>query len=145
MFICLAKLVPIITDSDTIDFSGIAIPSHKVTSKSSHVRTITIDISYSKTDQLGIGRLVSHVRNNSECCIVKELVTWWVALRDHAGYNNNDYLFSKADGIPIITGSQVAVAMKKTVTSLGWKDNKVSAHIRWSNNARSGGSPSVHH
>ena len=110
------------------DSCGMPIPLHQATMKSSHIRTITIDIGYSKTDQFGVGRLVSHVRNNSSCCIVKEVVNWWVSLRDHGSYTNKDYLFSKASGDPIITDCQVAEAMKMTVLSLGWSDNKVSAH-----------------
>ena len=110
------------------DQNGLTIPLQKVSAKTSHVRTLTIDIDYSKTDQLGAGRLVSHVRNEAGCCIVDEVVRWWVALRDHLSYTSEDFLFCKLKGDPIIMDAHVAKAMKKTVLSLGWKDDKVSAH-----------------
>ena len=110
------------------DFNGNSVPLHKVTVSINHIKTLTIDIDFSKTDQYGAGRLVSHVRNDSGCCIVNDVVNWWVVLRDHLNFDNNDFLFSKNDGEPIIIDSQVAKAMKDTVTYLGWKDDKVSAH-----------------
>jgi hypothetical protein len=110
------------------DFNGKSVPLHKATVSINHIKTLTIDIDFSKTDQHGAGRLVSHVRNDSGCCIVNDVVNWWVVLRDHLNFDNNDFLFSKNDGEPIITDSQVAKAMKDTVTYLGWKDDKVSAH-----------------
>ena len=110
------------------DFNGNPVPLHKVTVIGNHIKTLTIDIDFSKTDQYGAGRLVSHVRNDSGCCIVNDVVNWWVVLRDHLNFDNNDFLFSKNDGEPIIIDSQVAKAMKDTVTYLGWKDDKVSAH-----------------
>ena len=110
------------------DYNGKNVPLHQVTVSESHIKTITIDIEFSKTDQYGAGRLVSHVRNDSGCCIVEDIVKWWIALSDHLNYTNKDYLFSKFDGTPIIIDSDVADAMKKTVASLGWKDDKVSAH-----------------
>jgi hypothetical protein len=110
------------------DFNGKSVPLHKATNDPNHIKTLTIDIDYSKTDQYGAGRLVSHVRNDSGCCIVNDVVNWWIVLRDHLHFCNEDFLFSKCNEEPIITDSQVAAAMKSTVVYLGWKDDKVSAH-----------------
>ena len=92
------------------------------------VSSITINIQFSKTDQYGHGRVVTHNRVDGTCCIVQDVVNWAIYCQSTLCFGIDDFMFSKKSSVPIIVDNLVAFAMKAIVRMLGWKDDKVSAH-----------------
>ena len=94
----------------------------------SSVKSAQINITKSKMDQHGYGRLVKHNCVSGPQCIVKKLVDWAISCRDIHNMSVDDYLFMKRGCNAIISEGAVSIAMKCIVKFLGWKTDKVSPH-----------------
>lgn len=94
----------------------------------SKVKSMEINITRSKTDQNGFGRIVRHTTVEGPNCICKETFNWKLLCIDHTAAMESDGIFdTKVYGV-LITDDEVALTMKYIVRSLGWNENKVSAH-----------------
>ena len=91
-------------------------------------KSVKIEISKSKMDQFGFGRLVKHDRVSGPNCIVHELEKWAVYMRKTLGTKENDGMFCVGSNDPIITDIEVSIVMKLIVVHLGWDDSKISPH-----------------
>ena len=94
------------------------------------VQTITIDIPFSKTDQYGIGRIVTHVRaaSGSECCIVESIVQWAIICRKQFQHNTESFMFQRNKDKYFVNDNLIAKVMKQIAIYLGWKADNVSMH-----------------
>ena len=106
--------------------SGHPIAFKELTRKS--VKSVQINITKSKMDQHGYGRLVKHNCVSGPQCIVKKLVGWAISCRDIRNMSVDDYLFLKRGCKAVVNEGAVSIAMKCIVRFLGWKIDKVSPH-----------------
>lgn len=107
---------------------GFTIKFKEINEKSKMIKSMTINIEFSKTDQYGAGRVVSHVRTNMTSCIVTEVIKWAILCQQVYHVSEDGYLFALSDGMTFLKDNLVAKAMKAIVSYLGWKEDKVSVH-----------------
>jgi hypothetical protein len=104
------------------------IPYELVGSADYPAHSVRIQVTFSKTDQSGYGRLLEHVRQpTSGACIVRELERYIAYSRKYWKLSTDDLLFVNPDGSPFLS-STVASCMKDIAEVLGMDANKVSAH-----------------
>ena len=113
-------------DIQWYDGNGMEVDWYKV--NQSNVKTVKLVVKFSKMDQHGIGRIVTHTRTDKDFCIVHSLVEWLLICRDKLKISQDGYMFRYISGEAIIKDYIVTVAMKNIVTYLGWKSDKVSLH-----------------
>jgi hypothetical protein len=94
------------------------------------VQTITINIPFSKTDQYGVGRIVTHIRatNSNGCCIVESIVQWAIICRDQFQHNTESFMFQRSKEKHFVNDNLIAKVMKQIAIHLGWKPDNVSMH-----------------
>jgi len=103
------------------------IPYHEI----GHIQaqTIRLTIDFSKTDQLGLGRIILHCRQTEPdaICIVTMMEHW-------ISYTRNLYSLTESDSLwqlptlPPLTGATVDEVMKCTCDILGLPRSRVSTH-----------------
>ena len=91
-------------------------------------RSVQINITHSKMDQHGYGRLLKHNAVDGDVCIVKKLVDWAIRCRDKYNMSADDFLFKKRKCVAMVNDGAVSLAMKCIVRFLGWNTKKVSPH-----------------
>jgi len=90
---------------------------------------LTITIAFSKTDQTGRGRIVTHhidVANPTQC-IVQRMEAFYVLARDHFGSLDTSLLFDVPSLRPLTTEC-ITTVMRSTCRIVGLPEDKVSAH-----------------
>ena len=96
-----------------------------------HLRAswLTITIEFSKADQTGRGRIVTHYVDvgNPEHCIVQRMEAYIVTSRDLFGARASDPLFH-IPGFPAFTTHILTYAMRMTCKLIGLPWDRVSAH-----------------
>ena len=92
-------------------------------------QTIRLTIEFSKTDQLGLGRIVLHCRQHEPnvICIVTMMEHWISYTRDKHGLSESDSLW-QIPTYPSLTGAVIDEVMKGTCDLLGLPRSKVSTH-----------------
>jgi hypothetical protein len=90
------------------------------------VYMITISIQFSKTDQLGEGRVRTHVRQEHGHCIVRTIVDWALSAR-RRGDTVNSFVF-EGFGFTLATDTSVAMTMKMIVEHVGLDNRLISTH-----------------
>ena len=115
------------SDIRFLDAHQRAIPYEQI----GHTRAswITITIVFSKTDQSGRGRIVTHhvdVHNPSQC-VVQRLEAYFLFSRDRFGARQDDILFD-VPGLPPLTSAVLTYLMREVCRLLGLPHTKVSAH-----------------
>ena len=90
---------------------------------------LTITITFSKTDQTGRGRIVTHhVDTANSCqCIVQRMEAYYLIARDHFGSLDSSLLFD-IPGLHTLTTTCITTVMRATCRILGLPEDKVSAH-----------------
>lgn len=115
------------SDIRFLDEQQRVIPYHLV--GHSRASWITITIIFSKTDQTGRGRIVTHhvdVLNPSQC-IVQRMEAYYLFSRDWFGAQASDILF-EVPGCPPLTSAVITHLMREVCRLLGLPYTKVSAH-----------------
>ena len=115
------------SDLRFLDADQRVIPYHLV----GHTRAswLTITIVFSKTDQTGRGRIVTHhidVANPLQC-VVQRMEAYVMFARDWFGAQSHDILF-EVPGCPSLTASIITQLMREVCRLLGLPYTKVSAH-----------------
>jgi hypothetical protein len=90
---------------------------------------LTITVVFSKTDQTGRGRIVTH-HVDSECpehCIVQRMEAYIAVARDRFSAIASDLLFD-IPTFPPLTTESLATVMRSTCRLVGLPDDRVSAH-----------------
>ena len=86
------------------------------------------NVNFSKTDQLGNGRVSSHIRQEGNvCCIVQRMEHFIRISRDKYEAAQDSPIF-EVPSLPRLTSEHLAKLMKATATLLGLPADKVSAH-----------------
>ena len=96
-----------------------------------HVRAswLTITLAFSKTDQTGRGRIVTH-HADFTCpahCIVQRMEAYITVARDRFASTASDLLFD-IPSFPTLTTESLAAVMRSTCRLVGLPDDRVSAH-----------------
>jgi hypothetical protein len=90
--------------------------------------TVVVMIPYSKTDQNGMGRYITHHRQpNGQVCIVTDLEGWGLFMRLKYGAVHKDPVFGNG-ALWQVSSTRVAAVMKATAVYLGLNPSAVSAH-----------------
>ena len=91
--------------------------------------SVRIQVTFSKTDQSGFGRLLKHIRQPgpNHACIVTELEKFVAYSRDNWKIGVDDFFFVDADGTPL-RSDVISSCMKDIAATLGIDTTKVSAH-----------------
>ena len=91
--------------------------------------SVSLNLSFSKTDQTGNGRIIQHESTaNPMTCVVRRLEEYIRVSRDYFHAVPDSLLFS-VPGLPSDLSSAVlTMVMKDTTTALGLPANQVSAH-----------------
>jgi hypothetical protein len=129
-----------LSDITFTSLDGRAIPHSALQSGDAH--RVTLNIRFSKTDQHGRGRPRTLCRSQSTSsapsasfsplsttgCLVAEIETWVIALRDNFGAaHSRDHLFVVGPRI-FVTADRVAAVIKITVLHLGLDAKRYSPH-----------------
>ena len=90
---------------------------------------LTITIEFSKADQSGRGRIVTHYIDiaNPTQCIVQRMEAYIMLSRLHFGASADHVLFD-VPSLPSLTSTIVTTIMRKTCELLGLPYDKISAH-----------------
>lgn len=90
---------------------------------------LTITIEFSKADQSGRGRIVTHFIDvaNPTQCIVQRMEAYYMMSRDSFCASATDILFD-IPGFPLVTTATITNLMRSTCHLLGLPSDKVSAH-----------------
>ena len=93
-----------------------------------NVKTVTINIPFSKTDPYGMGRIITHTKMEEGCCIVHDLVEWVHLCKNELKHNYSSHVFMYENNSCIVNDTLIMKAMKTIAIYLGWKPDKVSMH-----------------
>ena len=90
---------------------------------------LTITVIFSKTDQTGRGRIVTHHidTNNPGHCVVQRMEAYIFMSREWFGARDSDLLFH-IPGFRTLTTALVTTLMRSTCRLVGLPDDHVSAH-----------------
>ena len=90
---------------------------------------LTITIAFSKTDQTGQGRIVTHHIDNAHPthCIVQRMEAYYTLARDFFGSTESSLLFD-IPSFPTLTTACITTVMRSTCRLVGLPEDKVSAH-----------------
>jgi hypothetical protein len=84
---------------------------HKVSfadlNRASVVTSVEINISRSKADQLGLGRLVRHVRVDTGCCIVREIFNMVINAKERHSATVDSGMLPTVDGLTLVVEDDV--------------------------------------
>ena len=96
------------------------------------VHSIRLVIDFSKTDQLGLGRLLIHCRQDETDvnCIVSIMKNWIVSTWDQYELSESSPVRTIAD-YPKLTGDVIYEVMKSTCYLIGLPRSQVSSHSLW--------------
>jgi len=91
--------------------------------------SIRLVINFSKTDQLGLGRLLIHCRQNDidVNCIVSIMENWIASTRDQYRLSESFPVWTIPD-YPDLTGDVISEVMKSTCDIIGLPRSQVSSH-----------------
>ena len=110
-----------------MDSNRRVIPYHLI----GHVRAswLTLTITFSKTDQTGHGRIITHHIDtvNPVNCIVQRMEAYIIFSRDNFGATADHVLFD-VPGFPSLSADLITDLMRRTCELLGLPFDKISAH-----------------
>lgn len=90
--------------------------------------SVHLSVLFSKTDQHGYGRMLQHVRQEGEICVVKELEKWFNESRDIYSLDQDSYVLALDVKNSKVDDKLITSVMKFGAISLGLNPDKVSAH-----------------
>ena len=105
------------------DSTGNVLPRSHILTGQAH--SVVNNIPYSKTDPYGKGRILSHIRQQSDC-IVADLEWWAIFSRDILQQKDNFIFF--IDGKSIVNTTDLVSVLRKIGAHLGIKTHAISLH-----------------